>query len=94
MGAFVIQGGPEVELGAPVDKKHVSITHNALSVGAKVVWKRGSAGRAVGGDESLKVAEFWRRAIAGVEKAFQAYKTQAHTYAHAHTHTRARPYGE
>lgn len=36
-------------------------------------------------DESLKVAEFWRRAIAGVEKAFHAYKTQAHTYAHTGT---------
>lgn len=36
------------------------------------------------GNESLKVAEFWRRAIAGVEKAFHAYKTQAQTYAHTH----------
>lgn len=45
VGVFVIQGGPEVELGAPVDKRHVSRTHNALSVRAKVVWKRGSAGR-------------------------------------------------
>lgn len=39
------------------------------------------------GDESLKVAEFWWRATAGVEKAFQVYKTQAHTYAYIHTHT-------
>jgi len=48
--AFAIQGGPEAVLGGPVDKKHVSITHSALSVRAKVVAKRGSAGRGcVGG---------------------------------------------
>lgn len=47
-----------------------------------------------GAGQSLKVAEFWRRAIAGVENAFQAYKTQAHTYAlhtHSHTHTNTGP---
>lgn len=32
VGVFVIQGGPEVELGASVDKEHVSVTHNARSV--------------------------------------------------------------
>lgn len=37
LGSFVIQGGPEVELRAPAYKKHVSITHNALSVRAKVL---------------------------------------------------------
>lgn len=93
VGVFVIQGGLEVEQENPVDKKHVSVTHNALSVWAKVVWKRGSADRGcvyvcVGrGREDLKVAEFGRQATAGVEKAFQVYKTQVHIYAHSHTGT-------
>lgn len=51
---------------------------------------------AVRGDESLKVAEFWMGAIAGVEKSFPS--SQKHTHMlimHSHTHThRHSPVGD
>lgn len=39
MEVFVIQGGLEGELRAPENKKHVSVAHNAQSVGAEVFWE-------------------------------------------------------
>lgn len=44
MGAFVIQGGPELELGAPVDKRHVSKHTMRCQYEPRYSEIRGSAG--------------------------------------------------
>lgn len=93
VGVFVIQGGLEVEQENPVDKKHVSVTHNALSVWAKVVWKRGSAdrgcvyvcvGRGARGPQGCRV---WEASHSRCGKSFSSLQnTGAHLCTFTHRH--------
>lgn len=54
----VIQGDPEVELEPSLFKKLVKVTHNALSVGAKAVWKEEVQAEAMWGNRASRLHSF------------------------------------